>query len=79
VRLSKISSVTVEVRRGDTVVLRRPLGTVAYGLVRIPWSVPRRKGTYDVAVSARDLNGNTAAAAGTVDVLKPVKKRKRRA
>jgi hypothetical protein len=78
-RLSKISAVSVEVRRGDSVVLSRALGTVPYGLVRIPWSVPRRKGIYDIRVSARDLNGNTAAKAGTVDVLKPVKKRKRRA
>jgi hypothetical protein len=78
-RLSKMSSVTVVVRRGDRVVLSRALGTVPYGLVRVPWSVPRRKGTYDISVRARDLNGNTADEAGTVDVLKPVRKRKRRA
>jgi hypothetical protein len=79
VRLSKISSVTVEIRRGDSVVMSRALGTVPYGLVRIPWTVPRRKGTYDISVRARDLKGNTADDAGTVDVLKPVRKRKRRA
>ena len=78
-RLSKISAVTVVVRRGDSVVMSRALGTVPYGLVRIPWTVPRRKGTYDISVHARDLNGNSAEEAGTVDVLKPVRKRKRRA
>jgi hypothetical protein len=78
-RLSKISSLTVEVRRGSKVVLRRSLGTVAHGVVRIAWSVPRRAGTYDVAISARDLNGHTATQAGAVEVLKPIKKKKRRA
>jgi D-glucuronyl C5-epimerase C-terminus len=78
-RLSKMSAVTVVVRRGDSVVMSRALGTVPYGLVRVQWAVPRRKGTYDISVRARDLNGNTAAEAGTVDVLKPVRKHKRRA
>jgi hypothetical protein len=77
VRLSKISSVTVRVTRGDTVVATRVLGTIPYGLNRVSWKAPRRKGTYDVSVSARDLNGNTAETAGTVEVLKPVKKRRR--
>jgi hypothetical protein len=78
-RLSKISSVAVTVRRGDNVVLSRRLGTVAHGLVRVGWTVPKRNGVYDLQVTARDLNGNTGEQAGTVEVLKPVKKRKRRA
>ena len=77
VRLSKISSVTVRVSRGDTVVATRALGTIPYGLNRVSWKAPRRKGTYDVSVSARDLNGNAAETVGTVEVLKPVKKRRR--
>jgi hypothetical protein len=77
VRLSKISSVTVRITRGDTVVSSRALGTVPHGITRVRWVAPRRKGTYDVSVSARDLNGNTAAMQGTVEVLKPMKKRKR--
>jgi hypothetical protein len=76
VRLSKISSVTVQITRGDSVVSTHALGTIGYGLTRVHWKAPRRKGTYDVSVSARDLNGNTADTAGTVEVLKPLKKRK---
>jgi D-glucuronyl C5-epimerase C-terminus len=67
-RLDKMSALTVTVRRGDTVVLSRALGTVPYGTLHVAWAVPRRRGTYDVSVSARDLAGNTAQAAGTVTV-----------
>jgi D-glucuronyl C5-epimerase C-terminus len=77
VRLSKISAVTVQISRDGEVVSTRSLGTIPYGLTRVRWSAPRHKGVYDVHVSARDLNGNTAARDGTVNVLKPVKKRKR--
>jgi hypothetical protein len=77
VRLSKMSSVTVAIARGEKVVSRYVLGTIPYGLTRVRWKAPRRKGIYDVTVSARDLNGNTADTAGTVEVLKPVKKRNR--
>jgi hypothetical protein len=77
VRLSKMSAVTVQISSGEKVVSTRTLGTIPYGLTRVRWLAPRRKGVYDVRVSARDLNGNTAATAGTVEVLKPVKKRKR--
>jgi D-glucuronyl C5-epimerase C-terminus len=77
VRLSKISAVTVQISRDGEVVSTRSLGTIPYGLTRVSWSAPRHKGVYDVHVSARDLNGNSAARDGTVKVLKPVKKRKR--
>jgi hypothetical protein len=76
VRLSKISSLTVRVLRGDRVVLARYLGTVSRGLVRVYWAVPRKAGTYSVQVVARDLNGNAASEDGTVQVLKPRKKHK---
>jgi hypothetical protein len=56
------------VRRGDRVVLSRPLGTVAHGTVRVRWAVPKRRGTYEVSVSARDLAGNTAQSTGSVTV-----------
>jgi hypothetical protein len=77
IRLSKISSVTVTVMRGSRVVLSRSLGTVPYGLVRAAWAVPRRAGAYDVQVSARDLAGNVGETAATVEVLKPLKPRKK--
>jgi hypothetical protein len=75
VRLSKRSTVTVTVSRAGKAVMARQLGTVGYGLVRVRWSVPRRAGTYEVRVAARDLNGNTAEQSGTVDVTRPAKRR----
>jgi hypothetical protein len=75
VRLSKKSSVTVTVRRGDKVVLTRALGTVGYGLQRVRWAVPRKMGTYDVTATARDLNGNTAEQAATLEVTRPKRRR----
>jgi hypothetical protein len=77
VRLSKMSAVDVRILRGGRIVATRSLGTMPYGLVRVRWSVPRRAGTYDVQVSARDLNGNSAEQVGTVEVLKPIKKARR--
>jgi hypothetical protein len=76
VRLSKISSLALTIRRGDKVVLSRSIGTVGYGLVRLGWAVPRRAGTYDVTVTARDLAGNAGAQAASVEVLKPARKRR---
>jgi hypothetical protein len=70
IRLSKVSAMSVQIRRGAKVVLSRSLGTVGHGLVRVRWAVPRRAGSYDVQVSVRDLNGNTARATGSVEVLK---------
>jgi hypothetical protein len=74
VRLSKVSSLSVRIQRQSKVVMSRALGTVGHGLIRVRWDVPRRKGTYDVTVSARDLNGHTAEQTGTVQVLKPRKR-----
>jgi hypothetical protein len=75
VRLSKRSTVTVTVSRAGRAVMARQLGTVGYGLVRVRWLVPRRAGTYEVRVTARDLNGNTSERPGTVVVGKPAKRR----
>jgi hypothetical protein len=76
VRVSKMSSLAVTIRRGDKVVLSRSIGTVGYGLVRVGWAVPRRAGSYDVTVTARDLAGNAAEQAASVEVLKPARKRR---
>jgi hypothetical protein len=75
-RLSKVSSVSVRVTRGTSTVWSRSLGTIGHGLHRVSWAAPERKGSYAVQVAARDLNGNTAAAGSTVQVLKPVVKKK---
>jgi hypothetical protein len=77
-RLSKISSVSVKIVSDGKTTMSRSLGTVPYGLVRIPWAVPRRAGAYDVQVTARDLAGNVGETAATVDVLKPLKRKKKR-
>jgi hypothetical protein len=75
VRLSKKSTVTVTVSRGGKAVMARQLGTVGYGLLRVPWLVPRRAGVYEVRATARDLNGNTGEQSGSVTVTKPAKRR----
>jgi hypothetical protein len=69
--LSKISSVDLRITRGDTVVEARPFGLVGHGSRSFGWDVPRRRGTYTVQLTARDLAGNTASDTDTVTVLKP--------
>jgi D-glucuronyl C5-epimerase C-terminus len=78
VRLSKISSVSVRIARGTTTVWSRALGTVGHGVHRLRWAAPKRRGSYAVQVGARDLNGHTATATSTVEVLKPVVKKRRK-
>jgi hypothetical protein len=70
-RLSKISSVTLQITRGTRVVESRAFGTVAYGSRSFGWAVPRRKGRYTVTLTARDLAGNVGSGTATVRVLKP--------
>jgi len=69
-RLDKVSAVSVRVTRGDAVVLARYLGTIPYGTHAVAWSVPRRRGTYTVTVTARDLAGNAGGGTGAVRVVK---------
>jgi hypothetical protein len=69
--LSKISSVSLRILRGDSVVESRPFGTVAYGKRTFGWDVPRRPGAYTVELSARDLAGNAASTTATVEVVRP--------
>ena len=75
-RLSKISRVGLRVKRGGRVVSIRPAVVVGHGRPFLRWPVPRRAGEYDIELTAVDLAGNVSTAAGTVEVLKP-KKRKR--
>jgi hypothetical protein len=66
VRVSKVSSVTVTVRRGDAVVLSRSAslrrGTHVFSLRRV------RAGEHRVEVRARDLAGNPASASRSVRI-----------
>ena len=75
-RLSKVSRVGLRVERGGRLVTIRRAVVVGHGTPRLRWQVPRRAGDYDVQLTAVDLAGNVSTAAGTVEVLKP-KKRKR--
>jgi hypothetical protein len=74
--LSKISDVTLRITRNGKVVESRPFGAVGYGKRTFGWQVPRRKGTYDVQLSATDLAGNSTSDATAVRVLKPKKKKR---
>jgi hypothetical protein len=72
-RLSKISRVTLRVRRGSRTVLYRS-AILGYGLKRELFLVPRAAGTYSVSIAATDLAGNAASATGTLLVLAPRKR-----
>jgi hypothetical protein len=69
-KLSKISRVTLKVSKdGQTVATYTP-GTLGYGTKTLTWTAPKHSGDYDVTVTATDLAGNTATAAGQVHVKK---------
>ena len=75
--LSKISGVTLTIRRGDKVVHSRYVGALSYGKHTLGWQVPRKKGDYIVSLAVRDLAGNPASVTEDVEVLPPRRKRKR--
>jgi hypothetical protein len=77
-RLSKISRVGLRVRRGGRLVSARPAVVVGHGTPSLLWPVPRRAGEYDITLTAVDLAGNVNTAAGTLEVLKPKKRRRTR-
>jgi hypothetical protein len=55
----------------------RYVGNLSRGPHTLGWEVPRKAGTYTVTLNVRDLAGNTAAATGDIQVLKPRKKKRR--
>jgi hypothetical protein len=69
-KLSKISRVTVTVRRGTTLVATINPGTLYRGTKSLAWTAPKRSGVYSMTVTATDLAGNAATAAGEVKVQK---------
>src|SRR4051794_10343100 len=77
VRLSKISRVGLRFSRDGRTVATRPAIVVGHGTRSLSWSVPRTPGEYDVKLTAVDLAGNVGTAEGTIEVLKPKRKRKR--
>jgi D-glucuronyl C5-epimerase C-terminus len=67
-RLSKISRVAVQVWRGTRVLQAAALGTLGRGTKRVAWRAPRKRGIYQLQVTATDLAGNSASAAGPLAV-----------
>jgi hypothetical protein len=77
VRLSKISRVGLRFSRDGRAAGSRPAIVVGHGAPSLSWSVPRTPGEYDVKLTAVDLAGNVGTSEGTIEVLKPKRKRKR--
>ncbi len=67
--LSKISSVSMIVRKGGKVVWTNG-ATVEGGRPRLLWVTPARGGTYTVTLTATDLAGNFSTTSGTVVVTR---------
>jgi hypothetical protein len=67
-KLSKISRIGVRITRGSTVVATISPGVLGRGAKTLPWTAPKKTGTYTVMVSATDLAGNAASATGEVAV-----------
>ena len=65
--LSKIATVAMTIRQGSRVVWANT-ATVEGGRPRLLWVTPSRGGTFSVSLTATDLSGNFATAAGTIVV-----------
>jgi hypothetical protein len=65
--LSKISTVTLTVRRGGRVVWTNS-ATVEHGRPRLLWLTPSAGGSFSVTLTAADLAGNFATTSGTIVV-----------
>ncbi|MGI8624055.1 MAG: D-glucuronyl C5-epimerase family protein [Solirubrobacteraceae bacterium] len=69
-RLSKVSRVGVQLRRGDKLVYAYA-ATLGYGTRSLTIKPPRYVRRYDVRITATDLAGNAASENGTIEVLPP--------
>jgi D-glucuronyl C5-epimerase C-terminus len=68
ISLSKVSNVGLTIRRGGNVVWTNR-ATLEHGKPRLLWLTPKNKpGVYSITLTATDLAGNSASAAGTVTV-----------
>ncbi len=65
ISLSKISTVTLTVRRGSKVIWTNR-ATVGGGEPKLLWSTPATAGSYAITLTASDLAGNFATAHGTI-------------
>jgi hypothetical protein len=69
-KLSKISRISMRIARGATVVATIDPGVLGRGTKAVAWTAPKKTGTYSMTVTATDLAGNAATAAGQVEVQK---------
>jgi D-glucuronyl C5-epimerase C-terminus len=65
ISLSKISTVTLTVRKGSKVVWTNR-ATVDGGKPKLLWVTPKKAGSYSVTLAATDLAGNFSTAIGTI-------------
>jgi hypothetical protein len=72
--LSKVSTVRLTVRLGGKIVFSNS-ATVERGKPKLLWPTPAKGGVYAITLSATDLAGNFATAAGTITVAKGAKAR----
>jgi hypothetical protein len=73
-KLSKISNVTLTIRRGGETVHSGSAGSLGHGQREFVWRVPRKAGAYTVQLAARDLAGNTSTTSADIEVLKARKR-----
>ena len=69
-RLSKVSRVTVQLKRGDQVVYSYT-ATFGYGTRSLTFKPPKQARRYDVRIAATDLAGNSAVLEDCIRVLEP--------
>jgi hypothetical protein len=74
VSLSKISTVTITIRRGSSTVWTNA-ATVEGGKPRLLWLTPAQGGAYAITVKATDLAGNVATTSGTITLTNSAKAR----
>ena len=61
---------SLRVTRGDTTVAIINPGVLGRGTKSLAWTAPKRSGDYTFTVTATDLAGNAATAAGEVSIKK---------
>ena len=65
--VSKRSGITLTLRRGTKTVYNY-LSPLERGPHKITWPLPKKRGTYQLALSAKSLNGMTSSASSAVSI-----------
>ena len=69
-KLSKISRISVRITQGTKLIATINPGVLYRGTKTLAWTAPKKTGAYAMSVSATDLAGNAASAAGELTVEK---------